>query len=168
MNGFLPDQDYITKPLLAPSGTRTPFMMAAPPLGWTQDTTAGLSDCALRVNTSSTGGIAGGSSGWSSWNFGGTVNSANVTLVVANLPVHTHTVNDPTHVASSPGFNLVGTGGVTNLANTGAGQMYQVTSSTDFRASNVVVSNAGSGNPFAIGITAPNVKFNDFLIGVKK
>lgn len=167
MSGYLPTLFYIPPVMNAPSGTRTIFNMSAAPLAWKQDTTAGLSDCALRVNTSSSGGI-GGSTGWSAWYFGGTFNTAAITLSVAQLPVHSHTVNDPTHVASaSTGGNSVAVGGGGNSVSSGGSQTYAGPATTTTNSANVSVANAGSGNAFSISLTTPQVKFNDFLIAVK-
>jgi hypothetical protein len=164
--GLVPWIDF-SPPLLAPPGTRTVFNQAVAPIGWVQDTTAAYLDCALRVHTSGNSTVTG-SVNWSTWNFGGGPTVSPITLAVAQLPVHTHTVNDPTHVASDPGFNLTGTGGSTNSPNLGGGQnIYTATSSTDFRVSNVAVGATGSGNAFTPTITSPQVKFNDYMIGVK-
>ena len=164
--GLVPWIDFFP-PLLAPPGTRTLFNMAAPPIGWVQDTTAGYSDCSLRVNSSGNSTITG-STGWSSWYFGGGFTAAAITLSVAQLPVHTHTVNDPTHVASDPGYNLTGAGGGSSSPNLGGGQnIYEATSTTDFRTSNVSVGATGSGNSFSPSFTSPQVKYNDYMIGIK-
>jgi microcystin-dependent protein len=166
--GFVPDIDYLPMALLAPSGTRTVFNMATPPLGWVQDTTAAYSDCSLRVHTAGNP-VVNGTVVWSSWNFGGAINTASITLTVAQLPVHTHTINDPTHVASAPGYNLMGAGGGVNTSpNAGGGQaIYEVTSTSSANAAGVVVSNAGSGGSYSHTIAGPQVKYNDYMIGIK-
>lgn len=168
MNGLIPGVDYIPPIMLAPAGTRTIFNMAAAPLGWVQDTTAGFSDCALRINTTSNAGTIAGTTGWSGWNFGGTVNSASITLSLSQIPSHTHTVNDSGHVASaSTGGNMAGVPFAGNSVNSGGSQTYIGPTTTTTNTANVSVGTTGSGSAFQIGLSPPQIKFNDYLVAVK-
>lgn len=80
--------------LVAPSGTRMLFQQATVPLGWTQDVSSTFQDCAMRLNS---GAGSGGTTAWSSWNFGGTFGVNAFTISTAQMPSHNHGVNDPTH-----------------------------------------------------------------------
>ena len=74
-----------------PSGTAMLFAQAAAPTGWTQVTTN--NDTALRV-VSGAGGTVHGTVGLSAFISGGTQAHA---LVLAEIPSHSHGVNDPEH-----------------------------------------------------------------------
>lgn len=78
----------------APVGTRLVMQQASAPTGWEVDTATWLTDCSLRFNS---GGGHGGTVGWSTWNFGGTVNVNGHSLSINELPAHSHGVNDPWH-----------------------------------------------------------------------
>jgi hypothetical protein len=69
-----------TKPFA--TGVKMAFYMAAAPVGWTKDTTAALSDAAIRIVTT-TGGGTSGTTGFS------TVFTSR-SILEANLPAHTH------------------------------------------------------------------------------
>lgn len=90
--GLYPEFALITVSLYAPPGTRIPMQQAAAPLGWITDTT--FSDTSMRYNA---GAGSGGSTGWSSWNFGGTFNVNAFGLSVAQLPAHNHGDAGHTH-----------------------------------------------------------------------
>ena len=70
-------------------GTKLIFPQATAPTGWTKDTTAAINDSILRFVTGTTGGTAGGSAAFSTWN-GQTATGAH-TLTTAEMPIHTHT-----------------------------------------------------------------------------
>ncbi|WP_080425297.1 hypothetical protein [Burkholderia ubonensis] len=88
----------------APKGTRLVLQQATAPTGWTVDTDAALTDCAMRFNQAVG---KGGTTGWSGWNFGGTFNVDGHALTVAEMPSHGHGVFDPghSHGVSDPGHN---------------------------------------------------------------
>lgn len=170
---LIPPASYLPGQLIAPAGTRIPFNMSAPPVGWTTDTAGTLSDCTSTVRAAS-GGTTGGSTVWSGWNFGGTANANAVTLSVANMPSHTHTVNDPSHQhVSSTGDQAVaqvGGGGDRNNQGTSrstAGDGNGSAEATFGAGANVGVGNAGSGSSFTPTLPRPQVKYTDLIIGVK-
>lgn len=77
-----------------PSGTRLLFQQTSAPTGWTKDTTATYNDSAIRVTTSTVG--TGGADNFSTL-FGTSKSTAGYTLQTADIPAHSHAVNDPTH-----------------------------------------------------------------------
>lgn len=90
--------------LTAPAGTRLVMQQAAAPAGWTVDTAAAFTDCAMRFNQTVT---QGGTAAWSSWNNGNTITTAGTALTTAQLPAHNHPIVDPGHAhgtaVSDPG-----------------------------------------------------------------
>jgi hypothetical protein len=167
----------------APSGTRMLFQQASPPLGWTTDATAPMTDCTVRINPSS-GGNTGGVSGWSAWN-AQTLNVNSFSLTGSQLPVHSHTITDPghTHTVNDPGHlhNSPGTG---FLVSSPSGSGVSFASSNTVVVNNTAVAttgitniagvtgiggtnNAGSGASVTPTYTVPNIKFADFVMGVK-
>jgi hypothetical protein len=77
-----------------PSGTKMSFFQASAPTGWSQVTTATLSDAALRVVTGSGGGT-GGSTTFSTaftHSHSDSFASAAVTLTTSQMPAHAHRV----------------------------------------------------------------------------
>jgi microcystin-dependent protein len=81
-------------PSTVPSGTNMLFYQAAAPTGWTQLTS--VNDYALRV-VSGTGAVTNGSIGMSTM-FSGSYQDGATTLTTAQIPSHSHGVNDPGHV----------------------------------------------------------------------
>jgi len=169
---FIPPSSFLPGELIAPKGTRIPFNQAAAPLGWTTDTASTLTDCTSTLRAAS-GGTTGGSAVWSGWQFGGTRNANAVTLSVANMPSHTHTVNDPTHAhgpSDGANFLLKGNGnqwqdGINTVAYSG---QQSGSSTVNAAGANVGVGNAGSGSSFTPTIPAPSVKYTDLIICVRQ
>ena len=103
-----------------PSGTVLLFYQSAAPTGWTQVTTAGLDDSALRITTS-TGGSTGGTTAFSTVfaNQTPTITVGSTTLSSAQIPSHTHTcgpVSGGTYFAygsSGPALDISGNTGAT-------------------------------------------------------
>lgn len=166
-SGLVPRTRLITGVLQAPVGTRMPFNQASPPVGWTQDTTTPYNDCSMRANNSSPS--TGGSTAWSSWNFGGTFSLNAFTISVAQLPSHSHGVNDPTHTHTLNGcrYNIIagpdGDNGSPNNNPQEAGTIFN--SSSD--SANLSSNNNGSGAAIQPTYTTPQVKYTDSIIGVK-
>jgi hypothetical protein len=165
--------------LIAPAGTRIPFNQAAAPNGWTQDTGAGLNDCSMRVVTGA-GGTQGGSTLWSSWNFGGTFGVNGFTISVAQMPGHNHGISDPTHSHGTANHNHTINGGTASfLVNGGSGAAatggaFSATSATDAASvsvnaasTGISTQNNGSGAGIFPTYTTPQVKYTDFIMGVK-
>lgn len=150
--------------LTAPPGTRMPFHQSAPPLGWVTDAT--LDDSNMRVVTGAGGGT-GGSIPFSTWSLGGTVNLNTFTISVAQLPVHSHTVNtNHTHgVNGGANFPISGGGSTGYLSGGGSG----TTGNTN--ASGIGVTSpstsTGSGANITPSITAPSLKLAYYLIAQK-
>ena len=119
-----------------PAGTVVVFYQAAAPTGWTQVTTS--NDAALRVVSGvggTTGGTVGFTTAFASQAVSGSVSIATATgtvggtaLSTAQLPAHSHGVNDPTH---NHGVNdpshTHSVNGVINTPNGGAGDSYGTT-----------------------------------------
>jgi len=164
-SGLMPYGFFVVGQLIAPAGTRTIFHQAAPPPGWAQEVGAAYSDTDLRVNHSSPS--TGGSANWSGWNNGGVFNCNAITLSVANLPVHSHGVNDPTHSHGFPGpVNFL-----TNVDNQHAAFTRDVATnqvgSTSTNSAGLSSNNSGSGGSFTPTFTTPVLKYTDHVIGVK-
>lgn len=158
------------------SGTRIAFQQATAPNGWSVDTTSTYTDCSMRIN-SSTAGLHGGTTVWSSWNSGGSFNVNTFTLSVAQLAPHTHVDVGHTHVDSGHAhtqhpatwydiagnaFNASGGGSIATAVGTGTGAGF---ASIETGFANLA--NAGSGAGITPTYTTPQVKYADFLIGQK-
>jgi len=179
--GFLPGLDLIPPSLLGTPGTRIVFNQAAAPTGWVQDVSTAMSDCSMRVlNTA--GGGAGGTTGWSAWNFGGTFSLNTFTLSVAQLPAHNHVdvghahgLNDPTHShGTTTGAQFLMTSGAPNTVATGSGGPAAVAASLIANGTGISIAlaaaniaNTGSGGGIQPSYTTPQVKYTDCIIGVK-
>lgn len=163
-SGLMPGGFLVIGQLVAPSGTRTIFHQAAPPLGWTQDVSASFSDCDIRVNNASPS--TGGSANWSGWNGGSVFNCNAITLAVGNLPVHSHTFNDPTH-SHTIANNYVNNGN--NVRHNGGGTGMTYTFGVNTNTVNISWNTAatGSGTSFTPTYTTPVLKFSDHILGVK-
>lgn len=154
----------------APSGTRVVFQQAAAPVGWTVDASATFTDCAMRFNQ---GAGNGGTTNWSSWNYGGTFNVASVALTVAQMPAHAHNdaghgtplsdgghghgVGDGGHSHGYAGyvaqnqFSYSGGGGLA-----GIGTPYTGGTNTNASGSNISVQSSGSN--ISIGTSYANIQ----------
>jgi hypothetical protein len=163
--GFLPPQFYLTGEFVAPAGTQMPFHMAAPPLGWVQNVAAGYSDSAMRATN--TGLSSGGSTAWSGWGSGNTLNMNGFALTTTQLPSHTHGVNDSGH-SHTFAVTMLTYDGTTAGAHAFGGPVQNffnqdVTTNDAGLSSN----NAGSGATITPTFTTPTVKFTSFCIGTK-
>jgi len=165
--------------LTAPSGTRAVFQQATAPTGWTVDSSASLTDCAMRFNQ--TVGT-GGTTAWSGWNNGNAINCNAIMLSVGNLPAHSHTINDPTHTHSvndpthfhSFSMSNAGLGSTGSPAGSNNGSPYTATTNAastgiSLVANNtgITINNTGSGTAFTPSFTTPSVKYADCVVGVK-
>lgn len=164
-SGMMPFGFFVVGQLTAPSGTRTIFHQAAPPLGWTQEVGAAYSDCDLRVNHSSPS--TGGSANWSGWNNGGVFNCNAITLSTANLPVHSHGVNDPGHshgIAASSFFVSIDNIHAAFTRDVATNQV----GATSVNSAGLSSNNSGSGGSFTPTFTTPVLKYTDHVIGTKQ
>lgn len=166
-----------------PAGTRIPFNQPSVPVGWTKEAGAAFNDCSMRTVTGS-GGATGGATLWSSWNFGGTFNVTAFTLSSAQLAAHAHTITDPSHTHTTNAHNhATGSGFAFWTATPGGGNTGQAgpsySQNLENNTGNTTVSvngaftginvtnNAGSGSSITPTYTTPQVKFTDYLIGIK-
>lgn len=166
---LIPPSDFLTGELVAPAGTRIPFNQSAPPLGWTTDASASYTDCVSTLRAAS-GGTSGGATAWSSWNFGGTINANAYAITVANMPAHSHGTNDPTHnhiASDGNNFMTAGTNGASTDQTLNLFFGFNLETSTNAASANASIGNAGSGTPITPQIVAPQVKYTDFIIGVR-
>lgn len=166
---LIPPSSFLSGELVAPSGTRIPFNQAAAPLGWTIDNSTAYADAYATVRPSAAGG-SGGSSGWSTWN-ASSLSSANINLTTVQLPSHTHTVTDPghTHVSSS-GNNFMlynGTGPYSGDSGGFAAYSDSGVTTTNSATTGITVGTAGSSLPFNLTFPSQNIKYTDFIIGVR-
>lgn len=166
---LIPPSGFLSGELVAPAGTRIPFNQAAAPLGWTIDNNTAYADAYATVRPSAAGG-SGGSSGWSTWN-ASTQTSSNINLTTLHLPIHTHTVTDPghTHVSSS-GNNFMqynGTGPYSGDASGSAVYTDSGVTTTNSATTGITVGTAGAGLPFNLTFPSQNIKYTDFIIGVR-
>jgi len=163
----------------APAGTRMLFNQAAPPAGWTQETGAAFNDTSVRTVTGA-GGSTAGSVLWSSWNFSGTFNVNAFTLTLAQLPTHTHVdaghvhgLNDPAHAHTPNGGGGFLTtqnagsyaNGVNNLAVIATTSA--ATTGITMNSAQANIQNAGSSAAVTPTYQTPQVKFSDYIIGIK-
>ena len=150
-----------------PSGTRLLFHQASAPTGWT--VVSSYNDYAVRI-VSSGGGTSGGSTGFSSL-FNGTISTTggNVqahTLTTSEMPSHSHPLTDPTH-RHRIACNDTGSGqGDMSPENNTSNTRY-----TDYSATGITISNAGSGSshdhPFTNPSLSMNVRYIDVILCVK-
>jgi hypothetical protein len=149
----------------APSGTTMAFQQASAPIGWTAVNTAAYQDAFLRtvtpVNFTGTGGTFGASNLF--------LNQIAVDphiLSVAEMPSHTHTVNDPTHNHVMPATTLYNIA-VTTVATPGSLQVGTASGTvTASSATGITLQNQGGGTGHAHTYTA-NCKYVDQIIAVK-
>jgi hypothetical protein len=134
----------------------------------------------MRVNTGTAGG-SGGTTGWSSCNFGSTFNVNTFTIAVSQLPPHNHGISDPGHGHSDVGhshaigggdFVVIGASGGNGLAGGGQSFSFPAGTATSFanitaNGTGVSTTNTGSNVGITPNYTTPQVKYTDFLIGVK-
>ncbi len=181
--GFLAAIGLIPNALIAPPGTRLLFNNTAVPLGWTQEVGAAFNDTSVRTVTGAGGGSAG-STTWGTWNFGGTFNVNTFTISTAQLPAHNHAVtdpghghgiSDPGHTHCMPGSSSISLGsGPSTVAGHVADQPCPFGTgssatgiSVNGAGSNISIQNTGSGSGIQPSYTTPNVKYSDYIIGVK-
>lgn len=182
-SGLFPEFALLITNLYAPAGTRIPMQQSNPPLGWTSDSSATMTDCSMRIN-SGTGGSTGGSTVWSAWNFGGTFGVNAFTISVAQLPAHSHGVNDPghSHAVNDPGHthsvqrdSNTGSNSNSITANNGISIVSDIAALTSATTglgifgstTGITTQNAGSGSSISPNYTTPQVKYADHIIAVK-
>lgn len=162
---LLPQNGLIGGVFIATPGTSMPFHMSAPPLGWVQSVGAGFSDAGLRATN--VGTSSGGSTGWTGWSNGNTINLNSFTLSTAQLPAHSHSANDPGHFHtwSQQMWTYDGTANSTvDGFNSGSVQVNAVFTSNDAGLS---TQNTGSSASITPTITMPSVKFTNFCVAIK-
>jgi len=180
-SGLIPGLTAINNQLIAPPGTRMCFHQAAPPLGWTQDTSASFNDTSMRLVTGA-GGSSGGSTTWSTWNFGGTFNVNTFTISSAQLPGHTHNGSGSGTTGTS-NQSLNHSHNIPTASGSGGGQPQPgaannnnaSTDAVDLSGHNHNLSYSfttdGGNGLFYSGIqpnyTTPQVKYSDWIIGIK-
>ena len=167
---LLPQGMLLVGELLAPAGTRMPFNQSAAPLGWTIDASSTLTDCTA-VARQGSGGTTGGSTAWSGFNFGNTLNVNAFSLSVSQLPSHSHPVVDPGHVMTTGAvFPFVRNNSTTIGLGTISGSTSMADGSiktTDASVSNAAIANNGSGTNIQPTYSSPQVKFTDHIVGVR-
>lgn len=161
---FYPPSGFITGEFVAPANTVMPFHLAAPPLGWTQNVAAGLSDGSMRATN--VGTSSGGSTAWTSWAGGNVLNTNSFTLSTSQLPAHSHGVNDSGH---SHTFAVVmwtydGTSAASQGFGVGGPQCVATGTSNDAGLSS---NNNGSSASITTTFTSAAVKFTNFCVATK-
>lgn len=159
--------------LLAPPGTRMPFHQASPPVGWVQDTTTPYNDTMIRTNNS--GPSTGGTTGWSGFMFGNTLNLNAFTLSASQLPVHNHAIaSDPGHshaiLAGNDGAKAVWYNNGSGPNGPGSAGAAVAGQTVNFGPNDAGLSAANNGSGAAIqpSWTTPQVKFLNMIIGIKQ
>jgi hypothetical protein len=174
-NGTDTSWGTVTIPVAFPSGTVLLFYQSAAPTGWTQVTTAGLNDSALRVVTSAgggTGGTVGFTTAFASQTPAGTVS---VTASAGTLAVSAGTLATGTTTATGS-VSLSGGGSVsaytlstseipahahsitTYYDNNVAGTAINSFTQFVYAATNYT-NNAGGGGSHAHGFSNPSYSF---------
>lgn len=139
-----------------PSGTRVLFFQAAAPTGWTQY--AGVSDRVLRV-VSTTGAGTGGTYPFSQY-FSGSGLVGSTTLTEAQMPSHTHVVNDPGHNHTYP---VSGNSSIYGYQPTGSGPSYDREVSTSTTGIYLSATGGSTGHSHTI----PSLQYADVIICTK-
>lgn len=140
-----------------PSGTNMLFFQAAAPTGWTQYTAA--DNRALRV-VSGAGGGGGGSIAFSTM-FTGAYPVGSTAITEAQMPSHTHSVNDPTHAHQYTGYPSLGSGAGLSAGSNAPGQSV----TTSYSSTGISINATGSSNGHAH--TIPSLQYADVIICTK-
>ena len=137
-----------------PAGTNMLFYQAAAPTGWTQVTT--VNDRALRI-VSSTGAGTGGTTAFSTY-FSGSSTVGSTTLTEAQMPSHTHSVNDPSHNHGVREYSGLtgGTPGINSPISGSAG------GGTGYAYTGISINYTGGGNGHTH--TIPSLQYADVII----
>ena len=140
-----------------PTGTNMLFYQAAAPTGWTQVTT--VNDRALRV-VSGTGATTGGTTAFSTY-FSGSSTVGSTAITEAQMPSHTHSVNDPTHShGSSTGGAFWTEGG--SYSASGAGSFHPSQGYITASYTGISINATGSSNGHTH--TIPSLQYADVII----
>lgn len=138
----------------APSGTRVLLHQAAAPTGWTVDSSASFTDCAVRLNAATAGTETAGATGWTGWGTSATsYNDAGTSLLDNHIAQHTHGFNVKFGPYNPPGDGIPG------LINVQP-QVWNYNQATG-------LGTGISGSPHVHAITPPNMKYADLIIGIK-
>ena len=144
-------------PATFPAGTTMAFYNSAAPLGWTKVTT--LNDVTIRIVNGTGGTFSVSGQAFSTATASGTVDGHAIST--AEMPIHYHGVNDPTHnhTTAAP-FNGPTTGGSTYVS------PYLQTAYTGNSATGITIQNAGSGYAHAHTFTssALNINYADMIL----
>ena len=141
-----------------PTGTKTVFYQATAPLGWTQDTTAGIHDSVLRVVNSAGGGTTAGTHSISAG-----ISVASHVLSVNEIPAHTHAIRYVINGSVAAGAN-----GVTQVGGPSTPYTNGLTQSTGGGVGHVHSLNgyfAGTTTPSAATLWAP--RYSNFIMCIK-
>lgn len=150
-------ENAVVVPTIIPVGTNMLFYQASAPTGWTQITS--VNDRALRV-VSGTGAGTGGSIDFSVL-FNGSYQSGSTAITEAQMPSHTHGVNDPGHahniryITTYGGPDLGWSGSIGNI---GGVESFAATTG-------IYLSYTGGGNGHTH--TIPSLKYADVIICTK-
>ena len=144
-------------PSTVPSGTNMLFYQAAAPTGWTQLTS--VNDYSVRI-VSGTGGITNGAIGVSTM-FSGSYSVGATAITAAQMPSHTHSVNDPSHnhgVREYSGLTGGSPGIVSSIGGSAGG-------GTGYAYTGISINYTGGGNGHTH--TIPNLQYADVIICTK-
>ena len=147
-----------------PSGTVMLFAQTAAPTGWTKSTTH--DNKALRVvsGSASSGGSVAFTTAFASQAVSGTV--GDTTLTTAQIPAHSHGVNDPGHVHTQICTGNIAYGGG---ANTNGGNNF--TGNTGAAVTGISIQNAGGGGSHTHSFTGTAinlaVQYVDVILATK-
>ncbi|MCP3714886.1 hypothetical protein [Paraburkholderia sp. CNPSo 3281] len=165
--------------LAAPSGTSMAFQQASAPAGWVAQTGTAFQDAFLRCNTPSNYSATGGSVNASTL-FEGPITGDGHTLLIAEMPTHSHTDSGHGHGTNeSPHSHGPGSGSAfyTNAAGSGnfggGGTAINTVNSTagavtglSIQTGNANIQNNGGGGAHSHTLTA-NCKYVDQIIATK-
>lgn len=147
----------IITPSPIPTGTNMLFYQAAAPTGWTQVTT--VNDRVLRV-VSGTGAATGGTTAFSTY-FSGSSAVGSTTLTEAQMPSHTHSVNDPGHNHGVREYSGL-TGGSPGIVSSVGGSAGSGTTSA-FTGISINATGGSTGHAHTI----PSLQYADVIICTK-
>ena len=142
-----------------PAGTRVLFQQTAAPTGWTKEATATYNDAAPRIVT---GAVATGGVDAFSTHFGAGKSTAAHTLVIAEIPPHTH--GQDAH-----GHNILsGDSGGGGIFMAPVGDSGPGTSRANIvQAATATNQNTGGGGSHSHTLNNFNIKFADCIIATK-
>jgi hypothetical protein len=139
-----------------PAGTLLSFPQAAAPTGWTQVGT--FDDASIRLVGAGGGGGTGGSVGFTTV-FSGGLSTNSYALQLADIPSHSHSINDPGHQHPYANSVAVVAGGSNAIGSTAPPD----TSLTLPANTGITINNSGGGGGHSHSMPSFAVKYVNYI-----